>query len=380
MLFLLYFWPLYKKVNSEFYKKREFLITSTPLPVMKASPFYKEEFINPPFPGQVHVASIAESRDRSLFAVWYYGKREGSKDTQIHFSTRAHGEGTKWSTPKSIADRISAGRDLNRYIKHVGNPLIFIDDSDRLWLFYVTVSFGGWSGSSLNVKVSKDLGESWSPSQRLVLSPFLNVSTLVRNNPIPIRDGRFAIPIYHEFIGNFPEILWVKLSPRIDKVLLYSKSRISGGKELIQPSIIAQGPSSALVFFRSWPNNSKIKMSKSLDYGRSWKKPIPLELPNPGSGLNAIRLSKNRILLAFNDDRFVRDKLMLAISELPAKNWRRLVLLENSPGDEFSYPYMIRTQDHMIHLVYTWKRKHIKHIVFNESWLIEKLTERGEKR
>jgi len=30
---------------------------------------------------------------------------------------------------------------------------------------------------------------------------------------------------------------------------------------------------------------------------------------------------------------------------------------------------MIRSQDGLIHLVYTWQRKRIKHVVFNEAWI-----------
>jgi hypothetical protein len=43
--------------------------------------------------------------------------------------------------------------------------------------------------------------------------------------------------------------------------------------------------------------------------------------------------------------------------------------LESEPGAEFSYPYLFEAKEGRIHLVYTWKRKSIKHATFNVSWL-----------
>jgi predicted neuraminidase len=91
--------------------------------------------------------------------------------------------------------------------------------------------------------------------------------------------------------------------------------------------------------------------------------------PNPDAGINAIALSGNRILLAFNDSRRRRNNLQLALSSDGGATWQRVARLEESKGEEFSYPYMIRDSDSQIHLVYTWKRRRIKHVVFNEAWI-----------
>jgi len=73
--------------------------------------------------------------------------------------------------------------------------------------------------------------------------------------------------------------------------------------------------------------------------------------------------------LAFNDSKQTRENLRLAISYDGGANWMRVAEIENNPGDEFSYPYMIRSLDGRIHLVYTWRRKRIKYVVFNENWI-----------
>ena len=38
---------------------------------------------------------------------------------------------------------------------------------------------------------------------------------------------------------------------------------------------------------------------------------------------------------------------------------------------EYSYPFVIRTRDGRIHVVYTWQRTRIRHLVFNDSWVAQ---------
>lgn len=334
--------------------------------LIHGEPFKEEEFIVAPGNMQVHAASIAELKDNTLAAVWYGGKYEGSPDTQIYFTTRATGK--NWTPPAGIVNRASVSKELNRYIKKIGNPLVFTDQDNRLVLLFVTVSVGGWSGSSLNIKVSSDKGKTWSRSQRLTLSPFFNVSELVRNNPLRLADGGFVVPIYHEFIGIFSELLWLRPGDG-EHTPVYFKTRMTWGMPYLQPTIVGLTLDRAVAFHRSGRSNSRIAMSLSRDAGMTWTTPQSLDLPNPGSGLNALPLSDGRILLAFNDSSSSRENLSLAVLE-PTE---RAAVLENTPGEEFSYPYMIRSSDGKIHLVYTWQRKRIKHVVFNEEWIEKRI-------
>ena len=385
----MYAWPLWQWIHTHTQKQNQkpavFIFESPSVQMQKGNkkPFKMEEFISPMEDIQVHVASIAEQRDGTLAAVWYGGKYEGATDTLIYFTTRAPGENREWTQPRGIVSRSTASLELIRYIKKVGNPVIFTDARERLWLLYVTVSIGGWSGSSLNAKISNDCGKTWSKSQRLTLSPFFNISELVRNNPQPLTNGGFVVPIYHECIGTFSELLWVW--PGADgNTFKYYKTRLTWGKRFIQPSMVALAPDSAAVFFRSHLSNSRIAWSLSNDTGRTWTAPQYLGLPNPGAGINALLLSGNRVLLAYNHHKQTRANLSLAVSKREPtehterhrkknQDWRRVAILENIPGEEFSYPYMLRTRDGKIHLIYTWRRKRIKHVVFNDAWINKRL-------
>ncbi len=343
-------------------------------------PFIINSFINPGSKsGMVHVGSVCEMSDGELGAVWYGGTREGAKDVAIFFSTRPPRLNIPWSSPRIIVDRASATEELNRYIRKVGNPVLFSGPEKRLWLIYVSITVGGWSGSSLNVKASLDGGLTWTDSQRLALSPFFNISELVKGRPLPVsvtkgnenRD-HFAVPIYHECLGHFPEILWIAFS-RTDETIFYEKSRMAGGNFFIQPSIAPLNTHSAKAFYRCLSPARRISAARTDDGGQTWSAPEFLDLPNPDSAVDALPLSHDRILMAFNDSSNNREILQLAVSNDQGINWIRIQTLEKSTHEEFSYPYMIRGSNGLIHLVYTWKRKRIKHWVFNEAWVDQQL-------
>jgi predicted neuraminidase len=112
-------------------------------------------------------------------------------------------DGAVWTPPSDVTDRRKTGRDQQRLVHTVGNPVVFRHPDGEYWLIYVTVSVGGWSGSALNLMRSAD-GLIWGPSRRLVTSPFLNLSTLDKAPPLFRSDGLVALPAYHEMITTFP--------------------------------------------------------------------------------------------------------------------------------------------------------------------------------
>ena len=329
-------------------------------------PWFEEEFINPNSPQpMVHVASLCELPDGKLAATWYGGSREGATDVAIYFAARPRGQ-REWSTPRAILTPGMAARELNRAIRKAGNSVIFADEAGKLWLVYVTITVGGWSGSSLNLTTSTDGGRTWEPSRRLTLSPFFNISELVKNGPAVLANGGWVAPIYHEFAGKLPELLW--LCPTAAG-LAEMKSRIVGGISGFQPALTPLSTNRAVAFLRDTTPRERVAVSRTADNGRTWSPPEALDLPNPHSGLDALRLTDGRLLLAFNDSRTGRENLRLALSLDEGSTWERVATLEEEAGAEFSYPFLIQTRDGKIHLVYTWKRKAIKHVVFNESWL-----------
>jgi predicted neuraminidase len=335
-------------------------------PAAPAAPVFQEELINPDSPlPMAHVASICELPDGRLAATWYAGSREGARDVAIYLATREPGR-SSWSMPRAVMTREQAAHDLRRAIKKVGNPLVFSNATGELWLLYVSITVGGWSCSSLNLTTSADAGLSWTPSRRLTLSPFFNISELVKNAPVALSDGSQVVPIYHELVGKFPELLWLRETPGgVDAI----KSRVAGGQSGFQPALVPLSPRSALAFLRDCSPRRRISMARTDDAGLAWAPAQALDLPNPDSGLAALRLTDGRIVLAFNDATSGRENLRLAVSEDEGRSWARVVTLAEEARQEFSYPFLIQARNGDIHLVYTWKRKAIKHVVFNGAWL-----------
>lgn len=329
---------------------------------------FRKEFINPEqgLP-MVHVASLAQMPDGILSAVWYAGTAECHPDVRIYFSQREAGVAdAPWSAPRVIMTRGLAEHDLGRPVKSLGNAVLLADPDGSLRLLFVTIAMGKWSGSQLNSCLSNDGGLTWSRVEHLTLSPFFNFSELVRNRPVARTGGGWCVPIYQEFLGKFPELLW--LGERNGK-LTFSKTRIVGGCSVFQPSLIPGDEEQADVLLRDYTSARRIHIASSYDAGMDWPFVTSTELPNPDAGISGLRLSDGRLLVAFNDSAKDRSDLTLAVSADRGRSWKRVAVLEKEPGASFSYPYLMRSADGMIRMAYTRKGKVIALGSFNEEWL-----------
>ena len=119
--------------------------------------------------------------------------------------------------------------------------------------------------------------------------------------------------------------------------------------------------------------------SESVDQGATWSQTTNTDVPNPNSAI-AVETTPTGLLLAFNNDPENRDVLSLAHSQDDGHSWQVFHVLEYQPNlskrdhtNEFSYPWFVKDQSGVYHLFYTWQRTHIKHVMFNEAWLAEKL-------
>jgi predicted neuraminidase len=331
------------------------------------TPFFRESFVADPSPTpSVHAASATALPNGELLSVWYGGTREGAKDVAI-YKARFDQRARTWSTPEMITDPKQVQNELGRYIRKIGNPTVFSDSSGKVWLFFVTVSLGGWSTSMINYKTSEDGGQSWSEARRLVSSPFLNISTLVRGEPFEWADGTIGLPVYHELVGKFGEL--IRLDPEGRVV---EKIRLSSGRHSLQPVIVSLDEENGLGFLRNCGHSSgAILAQRTTDAGDQWTPLEPINLPNPNAAVAALRLRDRSILLAYNHASNNRRNLWLALSRDAGQSWRPIHALEEMdlPDAEFSYPSMVESSDGAVHMLYTWNRTHIKHVTFNESWV-----------
>ena len=318
----------------------------------------------------VHAASLIALKDGAVRAFWFAGSREGAADVAIYSSVYDLKSGN-WSSPTVVMDRLTAEKGLSRYIAKLGNPVPSRLADGRLQLFFVTVSIGGWAGSSISAVTSDDEGLTWSNPQRLISSPLLNLSTLVKSPVIKFNDGTLGIPAYHEWIGRFGEFL------RVDAGQVIDKRRMSSGRSAIQPLVFVNGAQDAIAYFRQTRSAGlpkQIPVSLTQNAGQTWLQAPDLPIANPNSAVAGLVLNTGVRVLVLNNIEAGRYRLALMMSDGKTGQWHTIEMLEDDEAvpetqrKEFSYPYLL-SADGGVHLVYTWDRKRIRHRYFSDAWL-----------
>jgi predicted neuraminidase len=358
-----------------------------------------------------HAASLIELKDGGIRAFWFAGSSEGAQDVEIR---TAMFDGKQWSAEQSVINREKTQQVLSRYVKKLGNPVSARSADGSLWLFYVTVSLGGWAGSSITAMNSRDEGTTWSAPRRLITSPFINISTLIKGTPFAYSDGTIGLPIYHEFLGKFGELLHLSQSGEV-----LDKQRLSSGKLGIQPIVLVQSDVQATVLMRHVSAPPKrVVATLTDDAGQHWSTPSKTTLANPDAAIAGVSLPDGRILAVLNNLETGRNALSLLFSADRGVTWQSIYKLEDQQKNgfvsldsfaqtnqqlvkqteatisdangyaqsaqrnkcvdqqcdfEFSYPYLIQTHSGDFHLVYTWNRSFIKHVQFSRAWLDEQI-------
>jgi predicted neuraminidase len=317
----------------------------------------RSEFVfeRAPFPSS-HASTIVETRD-GLVAAWFGGTRERDPDVGIWVS---HLDATRWTPPVEVANGVQA--DGTRH--PCWNPVLFQPSSGPLVLFYkVGPSPSQWWGMA---RTSTDSGRTWSAPIKLpsgILGP-------IRAKPVEIRPGvmlagssteddgwvahmeRFGGPWDAEGLAS--TAAWQKSGP------LNAKNEFGA----IQPTILVHSATEIQILLRS--RQRAIAETWSKDGGASWEPMTATSLPNPSSGIDALRLADGRFLLVYNPSATSRAKLALAVSD-DGKVWRQVTMLEDEPEGEFSYPAMIQSRDGQVHITYTWRREKIRHVAIDSA-------------
>jgi alpha-L-rhamnosidase len=318
-----------------------------------------DEFIytEAPFPS-AHASTVAETPG-GIIAAWFGGTGEGNKDVCIWTSHLAK---KKWTVPVKVAEGII--NDTIRYACY--NPVLFQVPGGELLLFYkIGPNVAGWTGWMMR---SKDNGKTWGKQEALpngFLGPVKNKPLLINGTLIcPSSTEKNGWKVHFEYTNDFGRT-WT------------TSEDVNDGKivSAIQPSILTYKDGSMQVLCRS--KNGTINESWSKDGGKTWSSMKASSLPNNNSGTDAVTLKDGRQLVVYNhvkphdtipEGRGVRTPLNVVVSN-DGKSWNAVLVLENSPISEYSYPSVIQSKDGMIHIVYTWRRERIKYVKVDPSKL-----------
>jgi predicted neuraminidase len=313
--------------------------------------------------GVVHAPSALEQPDGSIRAFWFEGAVEAGRDVRIRTAALAGGA---WSGHGDVADAVSTGEDLGVGVRTIGNPVVFAHPSDGYWMVHPTVTLGGWAGSSLALRRSRD-GRVFGPARRLWSSVFLNLSTLAKAPGVALSDGSVALPAYHEMIGGFGELLFIDPAGRVrDKARMGAR-----GLSAIQPWMLATGERTAFALCRDLSKRARrIWRTETADAGLSWSPAAPIELPNPNSAIALTALEGGRAGLVFNDHETDRTILRLAVTSDDGRSFRRGPRLLPGEAGTLRYPFLLAGRDGALHLLVSQRRREdwrILHLAFGRD-------------
>jgi predicted neuraminidase len=332
-----------------------------------------------PLAPSCHASTVVEAFDGRLLCAWFAGTHEGHPDVSIWLAAC---EGGRWASPRKVAD--VAGVPL-------WNPVLFGDARDCLWLFYkIGPDVPSWTGAYLR---SRDGGQSWSGP---VLLP-AGITGPAKNKPITLSNGEIAAgassetwrswscwlevsgdagrtwrrygPITPpgemgaaaddaaEIAQAVPEVISATWDAASDVLLIPQSHR-----GVIQPALWEHAPGRLRMLMRPTRRIGRVCLASSDDFGRTWSTATVTPVPNPNSGLDAVRLADGRIVLVCNPVMEGRSPLSILVSGDNAETWQHCAALETIPG-EHSYPSVIQARDGRMHIVYTYLRRQIKHAI-----------------
>ncbi len=324
----------------------------------KSPPYFTQLTIPKPNDAlSVHASTLINLPNDNLLSAYFSGTKEGARDVKISanlFDSKIN----RWSEAFIILTKEELSYYSHEYIKKLGNPLLFLHD-DKILLFVVGVSMGGWATSKIYQLESALEPIHFKFVRKLSLSPFLNLSHLVRNKPLNTTDGGFMLPLYHELATQYPLLLKFDKHNNPRELL-----RPNALNHQLQPSL-TPFKDCALMAFRnhSFKDNLMLETCKT---PTAWQKPMLTNLKNLNDALNLINLNKELYLIHNPSDLSLRRKELLLSKLENSNSFKTLKILDKA--DEVSYP-SYSLNPYFIDIVYTYNRSHIKHIRFNMAYL-----------
>ncbi|MCA9131786.1 MAG: exo-alpha-sialidase [Planctomycetales bacterium] len=367
-----------------------------------APPQYQAELIFPLHAQHNHAPGIVECSNGDLLVSWYRGSGERRADDVAVYGARLRQGATQWSDAFLMADR-PGFPDCN--------TCMMVDSNDQLWLFWPTILANSWESCLTNYRVSSDyLGQGppvWKQEGLILLKPedfapqglkvlaevtaqldgvvserlagvlqetrsrlssklYQRLGWQPRCKPTVLPSGRILLPLYSDTFS----ISIMAVSDDQGQSWYASQPLLGFGN--IQPAVLRRDDGTLVAYMRENGILNRIRVCESSDDGLSWGAVGASELPNPGSGLDGVRLENGHWLLVYNDTVDGRHRLAVSLSDDEGKSWRWTRHLEMQERGQYHYPAVIQGRDGRIHAVYSYfveGGKSMKHAAFNEAWV-----------
>ena len=358
------------------------------------------------FPGQekhVHGSSMVALPNGDLLSVWFYGNGERNSDDVKLMGARLQKGAKTWSDPFLMADTPNLP-DCN--------PVLFLNQKEKLFLVWIAVQSNRWEQSILRVKTTFNYAKAGAPIwewqdnillkmddhfakeiatklkqlpshtfgwagyapkydemiNAAALDPMKrNLGWMTRIKPLLIGENRIVLPLYSD--GFNLSIMAIS----DDQGSTWHPSLPVVGRGPIQPALIRKKNGNIMAFMRdSGDDPPRVHISESADLGETWTPTIKSEIPNTAS-VELLVLKDGRLAFLGNDITDGRYRFQLFLSEDEGKVWKWKIPIENvEPGKgSFSYPSLIQTPDGLLRMTYSshmgTDQKSIKYVVLDPS-------------
>lgn len=369
-----------------------------------AAPQYSAELVFPLHDKHNHAPGVVECPNGDLLVSWYRGDGERSADNVAVYGARRKKDEATWSEPFVMADT-PGFPDCN--------TCMLMDSKGRLHLYWPIVIANTWESCITRFRTSDDYvapgSPAWSKDEWILLKPddfsapanaeldklveryklmlndefraeiaegrrkmaeklYQRLGWQPRCKPTVLPTGRILLPLYTDTFS----ISIMAISDDDGKSWYASKPLIGFGA--IQPTVLRRDSGELVAYMRDNGIENRVKTATSRDDGITWSAVTVTELPNPGAGIDGVRLANGHWLLVYNDQTDGRNSLAASISDDEGKTWKWTRRLEQEPAGSYHYPTVIQGDDGTIHAVYSYfvdGGKSMKHAAFNEAWVME---------
>ena len=384
---------------------KKLLLLSLLLGITNGKPLVQQYSIFPFQDKHVHGSSIVELPNGDLLSCWFHGSGERkANDVRIKGSRLKKGS-NEWGAVFDMADTPNLP-DCN--------PVLWIDNNEKLWLFWIAVRANRWENSMLRYRTSTDYlnkeTPAWNWQDNIILKPGERFSETIqlafeehidepmwaeyappysrliidaakdpekrqkgwmtRIHPISLKSGRILLPLYSDGYN----ISIVAISD--DNGNNWRASNPIVGLGPIQPSLVQKQNGHIVAYMRdSGIEPKRILKSISKDNGETWSFAKDTKTPNPSSSIEVLQLKNGNWVMACNDTESSRSQMAILLSFNEGESWEVKKYIgkhEHNSGITLAYPSLIQSSDGLIHLTYSLKNKKgktIQHAIFNEDWI-----------
>jgi predicted neuraminidase len=344
---------------------------------------------------------VVETSDGNLLATWYSGSGERKSDDVVIQGAWLKKGDSKWQ-PRFLMADTPGYPDCN--------PAVFAAPDKSLWLFWPTILDHNWEGALLKFAMAGNNPRPpgapvWTREGVLHITPkdfaaemarattaltdeekkrshavleeirdragieiYQRLGWMPRVHVLALPSGRWVLPLYSD---TYSACIMLMTD---DQGQTWQTGRPMIGFGNIQASLVRKNDGSLVALMRDNGSHHRIKQSISKDDGVSWSTVGDTEFPNPGAGIEVIRLESGRWALIYNDQPRGRDSLAVSLSGDEGKTWKWTRHIERETNGSYHYPSIIQARDGTIHATYTDNRppdgSTIRHARFSEEWLM----------